>query len=528
MLSPLQCGLLVESLKEGGRDLYVVQHVFKVRGSLEIAAFERAWQAMVNRYDILRTGFSWRGLEEPRQIVYPELTVPLHLLDWQRSAIDHATALDALLWTDRENGFDLEEPPLIRATLVLLAREEYFLLLTSHHLVLDGWSKRNILQEWLDTYSALAKGRSPAHQPLVQYREYIDWLARQDDAAASRAWRTALEGKPGSLMFRAGPKDAPKSHCEMAIRVDDGLDTAIRRFAREQRVTVASTISVAIAFFLYKRTGSRSIRFGTTVSTRPAELEEPESAVGLFVNTVPVQAQLDDDIQVAALVRKFQSSQAGLRNWAHVPLLDIQKWSGQQHVPLFDVLLVIENYPDSVIDVSDRESITLELHRLVAKTEFPLSIVAFPSAPLNLLLRYWDDQLDDLQAKQVGESIIGSLSALVEHPDKRIGELGIFEVKNREPRATSVKGSVSQDVSRRMPATATEAAVAVVWSDVLGIPDIAASDNFFDLDGHSLLAMRVIARLERMGYSDIPLQLLFDTPVLADFAAAVATLPPAS
>ena len=71
------------------------------------------------------------------------------------------------------------------------------------------------------------------------------------------------------------------------------------------------------------------------------------------------------------------------------------------------------------------------------------------------------------------------------------------------------------------PRTATEEALASIWSGVLGIGGVGVEDDFFELGGHSLLATQVIARAREAFATDVPLQAIFEAPTIAGLAAVI-------
>ena len=77
------------------------------------------------------------------------------------------------------------------------------------------------------------------------------------------------------------------------------------------------------------------------------------------------------------------------------------------------------------------------------------------------------------------------------------------------------------------PRTATEATLSTIWADLLGVPEIGVHDNFFEFGGHSLLAAQVVARIEEVFRTTLPLRSLFDAPTVAQMAALIEAPVPA-
>jgi hypothetical protein len=603
-LSPLQEGLLLESVRRDDADVYVTQDVFKVRGDVSVDALAAAWISTVEAYDVLRTGFEWRGLEEPRQVVHGRVAAAL-VIESAASVKDATGLVDRVLSRERAVGFDLQQPPLFRPTLVDTGSDKS-LILTWHHLVLDGWSRYAVLRFWINEYIACLEQTKRRTRTPPQYRRYIEWLDSRMDSAASAAWRTELGDLRAPLVFErwSERRHAGEASREIHVPLDDALWAELRAFSRHQRVTLATIFTGGIAILLREQTGCRWVRFGSTVSVRPDDLGDPNDLVGLFINTIPLQLYVDQDARVGDWLRQFQARHARMRDWAHASLADIREWCAwPRSDPIFDVAVVVENFPRKLAAAASVAGLELEFERTVARTEFALSISMMPAPRASCVLRYAPSAVGDLTASRLAGRLRQVLENVARNPACRLDELDWLPDEERRmvPRASddgrigggnrdgadvidaqaqgaqdpvavsstdkrlnyralrcasnSVAEVLKQLPLSRIPATlvalsrlrtgrvrltaetkdestsrrskprelvgCTESLVANVWADVLGVTDVKRSDDFFDLNGHSLHAMRVTSRLEREGFVDIPLQLIFDHPVLSEFAAAL-------
>lgn len=81
--------------------------------------------------------------------------------------------------------------------------------------------------------------------------------------------------------------------------------------------------------------------------------------------------------------------------------------------------------------------------------------------------------------------------------------------------------AVTDPMAAQRPETGTESLLVQLWAEALDVPSVGRETEFFAAGGHSLLAMRMIARLPLKGSRAVPLRLLFDAPRLKDFAAAL-------
>src|SRR5581483_6863223 len=192
-LSPMQRGMLFHTLYAPRSGVYIEQIILSLQGPLDSGAFSQAWQRVVARHATLRTAFLWEELDEPMQVVYRTAQIPWERHDWREltPAVQQAR-LEELLAADRAQGFDLASPPLLRMVLLHITSDTHYLLLTHHHLLLEGWSLNIVLQEALSAYKTLRTGGEPHFRARRPYREYIRWLHRQSFQEGEAFWRNCL------------------------------------------------------------------------------------------------------------------------------------------------------------------------------------------------------------------------------------------------------------------------------------------------------------------------------------------------
>jgi amino acid adenylation domain-containing protein len=350
-LSPLQGGMLFHALYGATAGLYVAQSTWSVEGPLDIRTLRAAWSATIARHAALRTSFHWQQIEKPLQVVTRHSDAPWEEHDWRgASADERAARLRAYLDGDLRTGFDLTRPPLARCALFRTDVEQHVLALTTHHLVLDGWSKRIVLNDLLQIYDAFSRGLEPTLPPSPPFRDYIRWLAAQDLPRAEAYWRRTLERRPVTRISPAQAVWGPgHSACDATIELSQADSDAIREAARRERVTVNTLGVGALALLLADRCRCRDVLFGVTVSGRPPELPDVERRVGMFINTVPARIVVPSGAPSGDWLRAIQRDQAEARLYEYTPLSALQGWC---NVPagetLFDTLFVFQNYPTAV------------------------------------------------------------------------------------------------------------------------------------------------------------------------------------
>jgi len=197
-LSPAQQGMLFHTLYDPQSGVFVEQLKFEFRRGLNVQALERAWQETINRHAVLRTCCHWEGISKPLQVVQRRVTLPLERHDWRGvSLAGQREQLQAYLQHEREKSFKLSDAPPMRLTLIQTSDETYQLIWTFHHILLDGWSVRLVLQDVTALYDAACWSEEVRLEPVRPYKDYIVWVQQQDVGKAEKYWRQVLEGVTG-------------------------------------------------------------------------------------------------------------------------------------------------------------------------------------------------------------------------------------------------------------------------------------------------------------------------------------------
>ena len=431
-LSPLQEGLLFHSLYDvEGPDVYTVQLELCLNGPLDEAALQRAMDALLARHANLRVAFAHDKLERPVQVQLAAVTPAWHRFDLALLEPGKREAHRAeILAQDRIARFDLACPPLLRSTLIRLAPDEHRLLLTHHHILMDGWSAPILVEELLTVYRH--KGIAAGSPPARAYRDYLAWIAGQDRAAAISFWRQALAGleEPTRLV----PRDYARGLVapEQASRVlSPELSSALRRQARKEGLTLNTFVQAAWAILIGRLSGRDDVVFGVTVAGRAPEIAGIERMVGLFINTLPLRVKLAPATPVSVLLQQVQDAQSAMLSHQHIGLAEIQAFLGLGE--LFDTLTVFENYP------LDRASLSADFAGLRLSdvsghdaTHYPLSLLVTPGEQLHLRLDYRPELFDRAAVETIAGRLVRLLEGAVAAPERPLGTLDILEACERE------------------------------------------------------------------------------------------------
>ncbi|ONI76016.1 hypothetical protein ALI144C_35465 [Actinosynnema sp. ALI-1.44] len=422
-LTPMQAGMLFHSLAQPDDDMYTRQLSFALDGVTDIEAFGRAWQRAVDRTPILRTAVAVDGLVEPMQVVHRAAALDVTYHDWTGVAEDaRDLVLRTLTRAERDKGFDLARPPLVRVALVRLSPDSVRVVCTFHHLLLDGWSTFQLLS---DLFASYANADVPTRPPFA---EYMRWLADQDSAADAEFWQDRLAGLTAPTPLPYDRQVADIHLVRATERFDHKLsaDASSRLYemARTRGLTANAVVQGAWAIVLSQYSGERNVCFGATVSGRPAEAD---SVIGIFVNTIPVRAVVDHGADVVTWLKELQTAQAEARQHGHVPLAQLRTYTD---VPggsnLFDSAIAFENYPIDEAAAARHGLGLRDLSGEIEESNYPLSLVAYAHDRLTYGFIYDPALFDATTVKRLATHLELVLRGIVDGVDGPVRDVSML------------------------------------------------------------------------------------------------------
>ncbi len=427
-LTPLQAGLLFHASFDSGAevpDVYTVQISHDLDGPLDPAALRAAGQALLDRHANLRAGFRHLASGRPVAVVPRTVTLPWRELDLSGLDPEQFEARWSDLLAQERRRFDPAVPPLLRLLLVRCGPERHRLVLSHQHLLLDGWSLPQLMDELAELYA----GRAP--QPVAPYRDYLAWLAAQDAAASADAWDKALDGlEEPTHLVPADPERAPAVPQTRTLLLTPELTGAVTAVARSRGLTVNTLVQGAWGLLLARLTGRSDVVFGATVSGRPAELEGAESMIGLFINTVPVRARIDESESLAAFLDRLQDQQSQLIPHQYLGLSDIQRRAALGD--LFDTLVVFESYPGGEgpgLGAEQGLRSSVRDHR--DATHYPLAWAVEPGERLSLTAEYRSDLFDAAAVERITAAMVRLFEAMTTDLEQPLARVDILDPAER-------------------------------------------------------------------------------------------------
>ncbi|MFG3558423.1 amino acid adenylation domain-containing protein [Micromonospora sp. NPDC047557] len=386
-LSAIQEGLLFHTLTAPDAAMYLTQASWEL-GDVHAPTLAAAWQEIVRRTPVLRTRLSWQTVREPMQVVEREVRLPVEVLNWAgRPAGEQAHALDQLLADGRRDPLALDRAPLLRITLIRTASANWRIVLECHHVLLDGWSVVMLLADVLTAYRRLRFGADLRLPARPAFRHYIDWQRRTRNDQDRDYWIAHLEGVTGPTPLPIGPPPGGAGQGALDVPLPTGFAGLADAFARREQITQGTLLQGAWALALARYQDAGDVVFGVTVSGRSG-LPGIELMIGLLINTLPLRVRVNRDEPVGEWLRALQAERAQMPS-EHTSLAQVKSWSGfPARAPLFDSILVIENYPMDENIRSQLGGLSAEVLRVEETISYPIRVLVAPGASIEIQLRY--------------------------------------------------------------------------------------------------------------------------------------------
>ncbi|WP_096439511.1 non-ribosomal peptide synthetase [Mycobacterium shigaense] len=422
-LTPLQQGLFFHASATDDVDdmgeLYAVQLEIGLAGALDAQRLREAVQSVVRRHPHLVARF-YDQFDEPVQVIPADPAMAWEYIELDGVDGDaQAEQVDQTCAAERAAICDLANEPAFRAALLRTGADQHRLVLTFHHIVVDGWSMPILLQEIFAGYYGHTLGAP------VPYRRFVTWLAERDRAAAEAVWGEVLAGFDTPTLVGPPEKLTHGQRSVASFTVSAEMTEALGELARAQRTTVNTVLQAAWAQLLCGLTGRQDVAFGAAVSGRPTDMVGAESIVGLLINTVPVRANLTSATTTAELLDQLQTAHNDTVEHQHLALRDIHRITGLDQ--LFDTLFVYENYPVDASALGDINGLSITDFTNREYNHYPLTMAALPGQELGLRVEFDTEVFDDAAIEALMERLRRVLAAMTADPERHLSSIDLLD-----------------------------------------------------------------------------------------------------
>jgi amino acid adenylation domain-containing protein len=481
----------------------------RVHGPFDLGALRRTVGEIVRRHESLRTTFH-AAAEEPVQAISSTATVEVPVLDL--SALPEAAReaeASRLVAAERRLPFDLAAGPLLRMFVLRLGPEEHVAPFSMHHIVSDGWSIGLFFQELTALYAAFSTGRpSPLAELPLQYADFAVWQReRLRGEALERQvgyWREQLAGSPPLLPL---PTDRPRPPVQRlrgaktAFSLPPALARAARALGQRRGASLFMVLLAAFQALLARWTGVDDVPVGTYAGNR--ERAELERLIGFFINTLVLRTRLADGPGFGALLERVRDVTLGAFAHQDVPfeklLEELRLDRDLSHAPLFQALLVVQNFPLEPVEIAGVRLAPLGAGSAPDQVNFDLELTVVEAGDDVMGSTGYNAELfDSGTIERLNRHLTALLEAAVSEPERPVHDLPLLSAPEREQLLGEWSGAARPDRDVPVPAPPIPALIsaqAARTPDAVAVEHEGVSVTYRELEERSNRLARHLRRL---------------------------------
>ncbi|MGN4771119.1 amino acid adenylation domain-containing protein [Bacillus cereus group sp. MYBK216-2] len=392
-LSPMQEGMLYNSIIENDSSAYLEQSELTVEGTIDVEILNSILNKIIEKYEILRTVFFYENISLFKQAVLRKRKIKIHYEDISHWDIEtKENYIEHFKIRDRDNRFQLTKDVLIRVSVIKVQNNIFKIIYSFHHIIMDGWSIGIILKEIMDNYKAAVKGRELPIEKTVSYSRYLKWLDQKDKLVALEYWENYLHAYEQEIVFPEQQLKVDKyKRRQERISLTENITAKLKNLAEANSITLSSIIQTAWGVLLQKYNNTNDVVFGSVVSGRSSEIDGIENMVGLFINTVPIRVRTKDTTSFIELAKKINKDFIEANTYSYCSLAEVQTLTNMKN-KLINHVVIYENYPLDMNLASFHSDYESELKITdtsgFEQTNYDLELLIIPGNELNMKITY--------------------------------------------------------------------------------------------------------------------------------------------
>ncbi|WP_143323894.1 non-ribosomal peptide synthetase, partial [Clostridium sp. BL-8] len=437
-LTPMQEGIMYNSRINRDSNAYFEQSIFTVTGPLDIEILNKAFNKLIERYEILRTAFFYENISEPKQVVLRNRELKICYEDISNLEENKEEYLERFKKKDKDKGFDLTNDCLNRLSVIKIDSDIYKIVYSFHHIIMDGWCLGIIINDIINIYKLISKNEEIVFDETEPYSKYLEWLDKQDKASELSYWNNYLSSYEQEINIPKLENAAEEFvNEEEEIIISEDLTYKLKSMAEKGSITLNSVIQTAWGVLLQKYNNTNDVVFGSVVSGRPSEINGIENIVGLFINTVPTRVKGEDTIEFIELARKINENFIEANSHSYCSLAEIQALTSMKN-NLINHIVAYENYPidKEMLNSSISSESGIKIINNVEMFEqinYDFALIIIPGSSMTLKIKYNGSVYNKEIIRQIIKNLCNELKSVVNNPNILIQDIDILneEEKNK-------------------------------------------------------------------------------------------------
>lgn len=414
--------------------VYNEPKTLRVRGPLNFASLDKAFQALVARHEVLRT--TYRLVDGmPTQVIHAQIRVELVKVDLSGLPItEQEKELQRCLTEKTHRPFKLQKELPVRGVLIRLGKNEHIFLLVTHHIASDGWSSVILLRELAMLYGAFCQGKpSPLKNLPIHYADYAvwqkQWLQGEVLERQLSYWKKQLQGITSLQLPTDRPRPSVLRHNGNTLRftLSQKLTRELKASSREEGVTLFMTLLAAFQTLLHRYAGQVDISVG--VPTAGRSRREMEELVGVFINTLVLRSNLSGNPTFRKLLAQVKRNAIDAYSHQDLPfekiVRELQLERDLNRNPLFQVMFQLRNYPKGAFSFAELTVEEYEFESGIAK--FDLSVgLREENEGLSGAIEYNTELFDRGTIERMVGHYQTMLEGIVADPNQKLSDLPLI------------------------------------------------------------------------------------------------------
>lgn len=417
-LSDTQKGMLFFYVTDNSNHLYYEQLSIRLNGIFIYELFNKALNIVIENNQALRTVFAWKELKQPVQIVLKKNETIVKYEDLSMLPIEQ---MNNVLSKDKldeyEKNIDITKV-VIRCKVYKITDSEYEVLVMYHHISFDGWSCSIFINELMMAYNDLYNKTTIRNTNKESLKHYFIELKKHDNEKAKLYWENTLKNYKNNYDY-FDTEDTKKLIKQHHVEVDNNLFNNIQVIAKIMKVTVASIFYAVWSIILQKFNNDDVVAFGTVVSGRNINVEKIDNMMGLFIHTVPLKIDMNQNTTLIELIQKINIVMKQRNDYENLSLSEIRELcKSLESKDIFNTIIAIENYP---IMLKDKDNILdIEKYSMREASNYNLYISLITSPKASLDFYYNTHCLSEMMVARIGQYIINILDEIVCDYNKKV------------------------------------------------------------------------------------------------------------
>ncbi len=502
--------------------------IFQLEGILNIASLEKAINQIIQRHETLRTFFPViEGF--PVQKILPTFSISLELIpNLEQEEIKQQIKSEII------KTFELDKKPPIRCFLIQLSEKNTIFVMVVHHLIVDGWSLGIIVQEVSSLYNALINNDSCSLPSLsLQYKDFSSqhrqWLQQANvyDSLVDY-WSKKLNNRSPYLDLQT---DYPRPTLRTfegrieSFHIDANLTQKLQTLSQETNATLYIILVATFLLLLYRHSHQKDLVIGVPVANR--NRTEIESTIGFFSNVVPLAASYSERITFLQWVNEVKKVILDTYYYQEFPLEAMLNQLGGSRdfssIPWFQVVFNFLNVPSKYLTLSGIKSHSMIVEKPSAFYEIMVLSWETPEG-IEGIFEYNSNLFSQNTIKKFIKEFKFLLQDVVKDSLQNINKLALISdekktVNSHQSRLKIINNKSilnKEKINFFQLQDPDEVRLTNIWKKVLKIDCLTVQSNFFELGGNSLLAMAILAKIEKEFKVNLSLSTFLQNPTIEE------------